>query len=153
VRDCKGRFTPQQVQFRNIDLLNFNMPDNSFDLIYCSGVFYHLRDHVQITRKLYNLAKKGIMMQSSIINDPRDIFILGDPSYGFCADWEFAFVPSPSMMWKIMEYVGFKDLQMFDAHEVSFNEAGEMTWKQDPRRDAMHLPPESNGPIYILGRK
>jgi SAM-dependent methyltransferase len=153
VRDCKGRFTPQQVQFRNIDLLGFNMPDNSFDLVYCSGVFYHLRDHVLVARKLYNVAKKGIMMQSSIINDPRDIFILGDPSYGFCADWEFAFVPSPSMMWKIMEYVGFKDLQMFDANEITFNEAGEMIWKQNPERDAMHLPPSSNGPIYILGRK
>jgi SAM-dependent methyltransferase len=41
------------------DLLNHNLPDNSFDVIICNHVFQYIEDDKKAMKSIYNLMKKG----------------------------------------------------------------------------------------------
>ena len=96
------------TKFEVADLENF-APDKQYDLAFCSGLFYHLRDPIGGARRLSQLTRRWILLHSCVSSRQDPVFELSDPArWPFCADWEFCLVPSASMVQAIFEKLGLR---------------------------------------------
>jgi SAM-dependent methyltransferase len=128
VQTCRGE--SRNPIFQCQDLLGFTAPDMSFDLIYCAGLFYHLRDPVGGAAQLYRLCREGAIVQSALSTRNGDVLELADAErYSFCFKNEFAFVPTSSMLRKIFTHVGFREIHEYSPQtgsaDASQTSAGE----------------------------
>ena len=96
------------TKFVVADLENFPAQEQ-YDLVFCSGVFYHLKDPLGGAQKLTRLTRRWILLQSCVSNRHEPVFELSDPTrWPFCADWEFCLVPSASMVRAVFDKLGFR---------------------------------------------
>jgi 2-polyprenyl-3-methyl-5-hydroxy-6-metoxy-1,4-benzoquinol methylase len=109
--------TERPGTFQNADLLTYE--GGPFDLFLCSGLFYHLRDLVGGARKLFELVTEGGVIHSCIAVGDGDFMELADASkYVCCFEGEFSFVPTASMLEKILRYVGFREVCRYSPLEL-----------------------------------
>jgi SAM-dependent methyltransferase len=103
-----GSKWPAQAEFMVSDLEEFSTAE-AFDVVFCSGVFYHLRDPLGGARKLLGLTKKWLILQSCVSSRPDPVFELSDPAaWPFCQEWEYCLVPSAPMVEAVFRRVGFR---------------------------------------------
>ncbi len=106
------------VQFRHQDLLAVDETPQ-FDIVFCSGLFYHLRDLVGGAKKLFDVSRAGAVVHSCVSNAAGDLMELADHrKYCCCFPGEFSFVPTASLLEKIFGYVGFRDVRRYSASEL-----------------------------------
>lgn len=55
----KERLALPTVQFRRLDLLDWDLPEASFDFVFCNGVLHHTSDPYQGFRNLVRITKPG----------------------------------------------------------------------------------------------
>jgi SAM-dependent methyltransferase len=95
------------AEFMVSDLEAFSTGE-TFDIVFCSGVFYHLRDPLGGARKLYDLTKRWLILQSCVSSKSDPVFELSDPAaWPFCQEWEYCLVPSAPMVEAVFRRVGF----------------------------------------------
>jgi 2-polyprenyl-3-methyl-5-hydroxy-6-metoxy-1,4-benzoquinol methylase len=117
VQSCR-RPHDGDVTFHCQDLLTYQAPPASFDLVYCSGLFYHLRDLVGGAKKLYDLTRSGAVVHSCLSTRDGDVLELADSkNYPCCFDGEFSFVPTRTALKRILEYVGFREVLTFRSED------------------------------------
>lgn len=98
------------------DLLSYR--EQPYDLVHCAGLFYHLTDPVGGARKLLELCRYGVVVQSIVVAFEGDYMVLGDHTkHSCCYDGEFAFVPTAPMLAKIFKHVGFAEVHSFSGPE------------------------------------
>ncbi len=118
IQECIANELSHPVEFRHTNLFTFAAEPRSFDLIYCSGLFYHLQDPIGAAQRLARLCRRGAVMQCCITSREGDLLELSDSSkFPFCGSWEFALVPTPTMLQKILENGGFAVRELLDASE------------------------------------
>lgn len=123
IQECICDELRNPVDFRCTDLFSFEAPPRSFDLVYCSGLFYHLQDPIGAARKLATLCRRGGVMQCCVTAREGNLLELSDPAkFPFCASWEFALVPTATMLFKILESAGFAVADMLDISEFFIDE-------------------------------
>lgn len=147
VAACMGL---ENAEFQATDIFSYTLPDKAADIVYCSGLFYHLREPALLAQRFHRWARRGVVIQCCIVNEPRDVLVLGNSTtHDFIAPWEFAFVPSPSMLCRILAFAGFKNIEMFDASRPYPLGADDIT--PPPAVPApYHLPPDSVGPVFVF---
>jgi hypothetical protein len=65
------------------------------------------------------MARSLLLIQSSITPRAGDLLELSNPAQlPFCASWEFALVPTASMLRKIFEHAGCKALALIDSSQL-----------------------------------
>ena len=107
----------RSVLFKHCDL--FDYASDPADLIFCSGLFYHLRDLVGGAKKIFDLSKSGAVIHSHIAPGDGDRMELADANkFIYCFQGEFSFVPTASMLAKILCYVGFSEVRVFRPMDV-----------------------------------
>jgi len=117
VKSCQSD-RHRNVTFECADLLKVAVPAQPYDLGYCSGLFYHLRDLVGGAQKLYDLTTTGAVVHSCVSALPGEVMELADSKKFICCfDGEFSFVPTPQMLKRIFEYVGFKEVHCFRSED------------------------------------
>jgi len=148
IQECVGTGFKHKIDFSVGDLYSFSHTDSPFDVVYCSGLFYHLPDPIGGAKRLSALCKNGAVIQSCIA--PRDdhVFELSDSQkYPFCASWEFALVPSPGMLKRVFEHAGFRNVTMHRLSEFRPAIDG-VRVDYDPT-----LPLQADCPAYLVCRK
>jgi 2-polyprenyl-3-methyl-5-hydroxy-6-metoxy-1,4-benzoquinol methylase len=106
------------VRFRCQDLMRLP-PTERYDLVFCSGLFYHVRDPVGGARQIANAASEGAIVQSFVSDLGGDVLELANSAkYVCCFAGEFSLVPTASMLKKIFRYAGFRDVRRFTASEL-----------------------------------
>jgi SAM-dependent methyltransferase len=55
----KERLALKTVDFRRLDLLDWDLPENAFDFVFCNGVLHHTSDPVGGFRNLVRITKPG----------------------------------------------------------------------------------------------
>ena len=117
-----GKEWPGSANFSVADLENF-ATDEQYDIVFCSGLFYHLRDPIAGARKLKDLSSRWVLLQSCVSDRQDPVFELSDPRrWPFCADWEFCLVPSASMVRAIFEKLGLCLRACFRLGDFVFDE-------------------------------
>jgi SAM-dependent methyltransferase len=130
------------------DFYEFRSPESPFDLVYCSGLLYHLSDIPRAAKIIYESCREGAVVQTSISDLDGDVLEKADPGkYAFCVPGEVAQVPSRSIVPKIFAAAGFREIEMFDITEF-----GSMGDEQDVKYQPGRLP-DSKGPVYLALRK
>jgi 2-polyprenyl-3-methyl-5-hydroxy-6-metoxy-1,4-benzoquinol methylase len=137
VQECIADQLPGRVDFKCVDLFAFDAPAGGFDVVYCSGVFYHLQDPIGAARRLATMTRSLLLIQSSITPRAGDLLELSNPAqFPFCASWEFALVPTASMLRKIFEHAGCKALALIDSSQL-------------PRNPVAKRRQKLAGPVYL----
>ncbi|MBV9241247.1 MAG: class I SAM-dependent methyltransferase [Acidobacteria bacterium] len=91
------------AKFVVADLESF-ATDEQYDVVFCSGLFYHLRDPIKGAQRLEQLTRQWLVLQSCVSDRQEPVFELSDPTrWPFCAEWEFCLVPSAPMVRAIFE--------------------------------------------------
>jgi len=150
VQECIKDQLRHKVKFYHLDLLDFNPPKGFFDYVYCSGLIYHLQDPIGVAQKIRSFCSRGVIISSCISPKEEPLFELSDPAqFPFCASWEFALVPTASMLQKTFEYAGFKIVRFGDMSEFSDVVWSNLTVKtsEDPVSA-----PKYKGPVYLVGQ-
>jgi SAM-dependent methyltransferase len=143
IQECIADDLRHRVDFQHTDLFSFKAPPKSFDLVYCSGLFYHLQDPIGAARRLANLCSRGAVMQCCITAREGDLLELSHPAkFPFCASWEFALVPTGTMLRKILETASFEVEEMRDLAEFSID--GDRVNEQRCRESVI-----TTGPVYL----
>jgi 2-polyprenyl-3-methyl-5-hydroxy-6-metoxy-1,4-benzoquinol methylase len=118
VQSCLSGTAAKSVQFRRQDVLAFE-PGAPFDIVFCSGLFYHLRDLVGGAAKLFELSRAGGVVHSCVSALPGDVMELADHRKFYCCfPGEFSFVPTATLLEKIFVYAGFTDVRRYAASEL-----------------------------------
>lgn len=143
IQECIGGKFQHPVVFCCTDLFAFEPAPGSFDLVYCSGLFYHLQDPIGAARRLASWCTRWAVIQSSVAAREEDLFELSYPGkFPFCASWEFALVPTATMLRKVFEHAGFGIEGLTDLSEFLDDNA---TW--------INYRPKNNqilcGPVYL----
>ena len=96
------------TNFTVANLENFGL-DEQYDLVFCSGLFYHLKDPIGGAQRLERLTHRWLLIQSCVCTRQDPVFELSDPlRWPFCADWEFCLVPSAAMVQAVFEKLGLR---------------------------------------------
>jgi SAM-dependent methyltransferase len=99
---------PGSTKFVVADLENFPS-DEQYDVVFCSGLFYHLKDPIGGAQRLERLTRRWLLLQSCVSNRREPVFELSDPAcWPLCADWEYCLVPSAPMVQAIFEKLGLR---------------------------------------------
>jgi 2-polyprenyl-3-methyl-5-hydroxy-6-metoxy-1,4-benzoquinol methylase len=107
------------LRYSTANLFDFKSSTAPFDIVHCAGLIYHLDDLVGGAKRLYDLCKLGAVIHCHVADYQGDYLVFGDYSkYIFCGDYEFAFVPTMTMLEKILKHVGFADVKSFKATDI-----------------------------------
>jgi 2-polyprenyl-3-methyl-5-hydroxy-6-metoxy-1,4-benzoquinol methylase len=118
VQSCVETPTAKSVQFRRQDLLELET-STQYDVVFCSGLFYHLQDLVGGARKLFAAARAGAVVHSFVSAAAGDVLELADVrKYCCCFPGEFSFVPTASLLERILVHVGFTDVRRYTTAEL-----------------------------------
>ena len=122
-------------------------PRRAFDVVFCSGLFYHLSDPLGGARKLHELSERWLILQTCVSEKPGALFELCDPNrWSFCAPWELCLVPTAAMARSVFEKSGFCVRAEYRLHDFELNEK---TGTLSPLRGEDK--PES--PLYLILEK
>jgi len=111
VRRCLDRPELDCIEFRSQDLLELEEGE-TFDLVLCLGLFYHLTDPVGAARRIHALARGVVVIDTVLSLTPEPVLEIGDPAkFRGISPTEFSFVPSASALTRILEHVGFGSVQ------------------------------------------
>jgi SAM-dependent methyltransferase len=128
--------------------------EEQYDLVFCSGLFYHLRDPLGGAQNLKNLTKRWLLIQSCV-SDRRDpVFELSDPArWPFCADWEYCLVPSASMVQTVFQRLGLRLRASFQLNDFAVDEkATSVKIRPAPESEPDQIA-RLDGPIYLVLEK
>jgi hypothetical protein len=147
--ECLKDQFEHQPRFFNTGIYEFQSDEAPYDLVYCSGLLYHLSDIPRAAKIIAESCKYGAVLQTSISDLDGDILEFANADkYAFSVPrGEFAFVPTRNVLPKIFKWAGFDEVHMFDLTE--FHSVGD-----DP--DVGYVPgvaPGSKGPVYMAAIK
>jgi SAM-dependent methyltransferase len=145
IYECDPGAYPNPIRFETRSVYDLRPEDGIYDFVYCSGLMYHLTDPIIAMKRIYDVCSLGAVIQSSCTPLGGDVFELSDPEkFDFCAPWEFALVPSASVLRKICEHAGFKVIAMTHLNEFD----------DDFRYLPQDNPYDNNtGPVYLALEK
>ena len=103
----------EQPEFSQSSLEQFRA-HRPYDIVFCSGLFYHLTDPLGGAKKLYDLTKRWLILQSCVSDRDDEVFELSDHNrWPFCADYEFCLVPSAAMVESVFAKTGLRTVASF----------------------------------------
>ena len=135
-------------EYHHASIYDFK-PAEPADIVYCSGLLYHLPDIPLAAKIIFANCTEGAVIQSSISTLDGDVLeFAGTSNYGFAVPrGEFAFIPTRSVLPKIFAWAGFTEQHWFDLTEF-------LGTPDDP--DIGYRPgvaAGSAGPVYGVLRK
>jgi 2-polyprenyl-3-methyl-5-hydroxy-6-metoxy-1,4-benzoquinol methylase len=145
VQSCSTNQRERAVHFEHQDFLQFEA-SSPFDLIFCSGLMYHLLDPIGGARRLRALCKDGAVVHSCVAQWDGNFLELADAQkFMCCFDGEFSLVPTAHALLKIFRYAGFSTVKLL--HPINDLNANESISKLLPSyRELMR----HNTAYYIL---
>lgn len=129
--DQKGRALPvlddPRVTFRYGDFLDYDYEPYPYDVIWCTGVLYHVKEQYRMIRKLYDLLMPlgTLVLESATIRDPwlrnkNVVQILYPPSERVKQRWHLSLnvthLPSRRAIESWLQMVGFTRIERSDCH-------------------------------------
>jgi SAM-dependent methyltransferase len=118
VQSCLADANAASVAFHHCDLLKFESCE-PFDAIWCSGLFYHLRDLVGGACKLYELSKGGAVIQCCVSGmDGAYLEVANADKWPCCFPGEFSFVPTAKALTAILTFAGFRTVRQYPAMQL-----------------------------------
>jgi 2-polyprenyl-3-methyl-5-hydroxy-6-metoxy-1,4-benzoquinol methylase len=146
--DCLKQQLAHQPRFFNTGIYEFQSDESPFDLVYCSGLLYHLSDIPRAVKIIADSCKEGAVIQTSISDLEGDILEFANADkYPFSVPrGEFAFVPTRSVLPKIFRWAGFDEVHMFDLTEFHGSGAPDLDYQPGFEKGSL-------GPIYAAVRK
>jgi 2-polyprenyl-3-methyl-5-hydroxy-6-metoxy-1,4-benzoquinol methylase len=101
------------IEFKNIDVFDLPIKDQTFDLILALGILYHLTDPVSFLRRVYDLANYCVFIDTAVstlnVEDPV-LEIGSSDKYVCCGEREFSFVPGEKALIRMLHHTGFSNL-------------------------------------------
>jgi SAM-dependent methyltransferase len=151
VLSCIRDQMPVAPIFLEGDLYDFDAkPFGGFDLILSGGLFYHLRDPLRGAVQLRELTNDLAIVQSFVSPSAEAIFEPTIPNkYYFIAPWEFALVPTASMLRWMWEKAGFEIVAEYREDGFTIN-SGQAVY------DASRVEPEGvniSAVFHVLRKK
>lgn len=67
-RTLKERLALKNVEFQRVNILDWDMPPNSFDYVFCNGVLHHTSDPYGGFKQLVDITKPGGMLVVGLYN-------------------------------------------------------------------------------------
>ena len=100
----------------NINLVPLNVEDMDklvpdFDIIFCLGLYYHIKDFYGLFEKCYNKCKEMTIIEGAIIEHEESIIYMVGPSEMHNDPTNF-WVPTPNGLIKTLCRVGFKRFEV-----------------------------------------
>ena len=118
VQSCLADANAASVAFHHCDLLKFESRE-PFDAIWCSGLFYHLRDLVGGACKLYELSRGGAVIQCCVAGmDGAYLEVADANKWPCCSPREFSFVPTAKALTAILTFAGFRTVRQYPAMQL-----------------------------------
>lgn len=150
VQECIKDQFKHPVKFHCISLFDFECAKNHFDYVYCSGLMYHLQNPIGAAQKIRDFCSKGVIISSCVTPKEGELFELSDPAqFPFCGSWEFALVPTATMIKKVFEYAGFKIVGITDWD--GFQDTPGLNFSAKSANNSLSLQ-GSRGPVYLVGK-
>ncbi|MBV8448722.1 MAG: class I SAM-dependent methyltransferase [Hyphomicrobiales bacterium] len=140
------------TRFMVADLENFSTAEQ-YDLVFCSGLFYHLRDPIGGAQRLARLTRRWALLQSCVCNREEPVFELSDPArWPFCADWELCLVPSASMVQALFEKLGLHIRASFRLSDFVVDDET-ISVKPGPAQNKPERIARLGDPVYLVMEK
>jgi SAM-dependent methyltransferase len=143
---------PGSTKFVVADIENFST-DEQYDVVFCSGLFYHLRDPIGGAQRLKRLTRRWLLLQSCVSNRREPVFELSDATrWPFCGDWEFCLVPSASMVQAIFEKLGLRLRASFRLSDFMIDENANLAIRSAPLGESERVA-RFGDPVYLVLEK
>lgn len=75
-RTLKERLALRHVEFQRVNILDWNLPPNAFDYVFCNGVLHHTSDPYGGFRNLVAITKPGGMLTVGLYNSYGRLMLL-----------------------------------------------------------------------------
>lgn len=109
-----------KATFEVMNLFESDFKPESFDLVYCSGLLYHLSDPLGAIQRINHWCSQGAIIHSCIMAGNELWAELGDPArFPFSLAGAFELVPTAPLLRRMFEYAGFEVLEMADLNDYS----------------------------------
>lgn len=145
IQECQDN--PNKARFEIMNVFDADFAPESFDIVYCCGLLYHLSDLLGAVQRIQLWCSLGAVIHSCILPGNELRAELGDPvRFPFSQRGEFAFVPTAPLLRRMFEHAGFEVLEMADQNDYSTDG----TWHGGDMRDDWS---SVTGPAYFALRK
>jgi tRNA (mo5U34)-methyltransferase len=118
------------LPFKSEELPAFNIefPGKGFDTVFSMGVLYHRVSPITHLQELKSFMRKGaeLVLETLIIEGQQSNVLLPEDRYAKMRNvW---FLPTPQLLVRILERVGFKNIRVVDINQTSIQEQRSTEW-------------------------
>lgn len=88
----------------------YRLPEETFDIVLCYGVLYHLSDPLLAAINCFQRAEEFVVFESVMIENPQPALLLLEPPYQ--QDPSNVYAPSTGFLEKVAQLNGFKLIEL-----------------------------------------
>lgn len=140
----KAELITEVLGITNIKYIHTTLEDWDYqkpaDFVLCFGLLYHIENPVEIIRKLANITKKAICIESQILPSNTKMIIEDgcyikqretEGMFGLCMDYptlkegglsDLALVPSREALVSLLEYFGFVNIRFYQPVDIDYEQ-------------------------------
>ena len=110
------KFLDSKVEYRNLDVYDIDLINETFDFVLFFGVYYHLENLISALKKIYSVVNDSILLAGHILESENPIMYYYDTSQTRDnPNWFSPIVASPQCLINIAKGIcGFKNAELVD---------------------------------------
>jgi len=110
------KFLDSKVEYRNLDVYDIDLINETFDFVLFFGVYYHLENLISALKKIYSVVNGSIFLAGHILESENPIMYYYDTSQTRDnPNWFSPIVASPQCLINIAKGIcGFKNAELVD---------------------------------------
>ena len=110
------KFLDSKVEYRNLDVYDIDLINETFDFVLFFGVYYHLENLISALKKIYSVVNDSIFLAGHILESENPIMYYYDTSQTRDnPNWFSPIVASPQCLINIAKGIcGFKNAELVD---------------------------------------
>ncbi len=116
------KFLDSKVEYRNLDVYDIDLINETFDFVLFFGVYYHLENLISALKKIYSVVNGSIFLAGHILESENPIMYYYDTSQTRDnPNWFSPIVASPQCLINIAKGIcGFKNAELIDTMPVPY---------------------------------
>ena len=117
------KFLDSKVEYRNLDVYDIDLINETFDFVLFFGVYYHLENLISALKKIYSVVNDSIFLAGHILESENPIMYYYDTSQTRDnPNWFSPIVASPQCLINIAKGIcGFKNARLVDTMSIPYD--------------------------------
>jgi len=106
-----NRCLDNSIYFIPMDVYNIDKIEMNFDIVFCFGLYYHVKDIYGLLEKCYNKCNEMVIVEGHVLNKKEALIYIVNPLelHNDCTNF---WSPTPSGLIKLLFRVGFKKIDV-----------------------------------------